>query len=233
MRIVPPAIVDNFNRANETPLTKGGLWLACNGTSDHNLVSQELKGANWNCGTAYNNAFSASQHYGIGWRMTNLQPWFDSGQQEHNWCYLRTSHAPDEFYQACYYRIHLRHNVSGNWIVYFCRYSQLTDTEVEIATVLIGVTPVLGDEIFFSSSPQGILRCALNNVVIASAEDLTSGYYDNGGYAVIRTEWDSGASYQEAADDVRCGLVSIASESILPYRRIIVPNGLSSNELAL
>jgi hypothetical protein len=211
------AIVDNFNRADENPISETGTWVSANGHPSCQVSQSMLQSTNFHSLACYvgtqtgvtDGVFPSTSNIAVGFTITK----FDT-DADYYWSYgalFRSSDTPGNFYQAQYYR-HLIGRVAGVWRVTWSRYVQSTGTETIMKTTNIS-TINLNDEIMFGSLANGDNVLWVNGVEVDRMNDTTSGFFNNNGYVGIYVDWSNfPTNLYNGVDNARIGTFESISE---------------------
>lgn len=211
------AIVDNFNRADENPISETGTWVSANGHPSCRVSQSMLQSTNFRSLTCYvgtqtgvpDGVFPSTSNIGVGFTITKFETDYDS-----YWQYgvlFRSSDTPENFYRAQYYR-HLIGRDGGVWRITWSRYVQSTGIETIIKTTNLSTINV-NDEIMFGSLANGDQVLWVNGVEVDRVNDTTAGFLDNNGYVGIFVDFTNfPANRYNGIDDARIGTFESISE---------------------
>ena len=223
-----PAIIDDFNRADENPISSRNWW-AANGHGGFQLIGSTLCANNWNAlvcwdgtmnGATSVGTYNSSQDICVGYKVTSI-----IGDTPYYWEFgamFRPSTNPDGFWNAKMYRAIVGRSGGGsNWYCTFQRYDQAIATAYERPEdkILFG-SVAIGDTITFISKADGTQIAFLNGTEQCRYIDNTSGWIDNNGCVGVYAGFTNNPTNRwEGFDDVYIGTVS-ESPDYVPYFRV-------------
>ena len=211
-----PAIIDEFARADENPMSYTNGWGACNGHQDAQLIGSTIRAVTWNGAVGWDTQLGSLATVAIGAKIGSISGYYNSGQLVIGFCY-RTSDTLPNLWNAHYYITSVVRESSTIWYIQYERYNQPTSSATDIGSTYIG-SIVEGDILFAVSTPDGTQRFFVNGSLVSSMVDTTAGYYNIAGYSFYALEY-SAAGYQTSLTDARIGTATEVPDYV-PYFRV-------------
>lgn len=220
-----PGIVDNFNRADEKPLSGGGNWDTDNATSARIfLTGSHVEPDNFGTPAIWvSSSYATSSFHGAGFKFLNV-PSRIATNQEFGGIVLRRNSLM--WWERKEYFLVARYSGNtSNHELYCFRYNGDGNVWTTIGSSSIS-TINSGDEFFAATNNNGDIIGYINNTEVGRFNDKTIGWYDHGGYVAMQLGFPgfSSAYGRPTAVDFRTGLVQSSSVSIPPVFKFIGVN---------